>query len=459
MKERTDQHKRTAARPSGQGPMCPDALAKRRYVFGKYNRSRLGGCGPRDIKNVLVIDAASRSGSSFLHSLLARHPDVISLNGEDIVFQKLHGLCSVASASDSDLVSGNFRPGKTLLENVAEDILRDAGCLYAGRGHFPLENFLADCAQRFILQWPRPDADPDLLYRLAGETLRRGPRPGAGFDAARFWNSFLAALAGSGVPLNPYHYDMPLDLIARGLPGARPPHGPPHEDCIEEPPFIIPCPRTFPAPGELGGKTLLLKSSSNCYRAGLIKKLFPEARYKFLLLARNPMASINGLMDGWLSPGFFSRSVGHIAMLLIKGYSAPGKPWSSRWWKFDLPPGWAAYARKPLEEVCAFQWLSANERILEDSNSGALGARLSVRYEDLLSPSSLGYELKKILDFAGLQAHDLTSGAARPVMAVTAPGPGKWLKRKRLLLPLCTGAIKDTAARLGYDPEEPEKWN
>lgn len=458
MKERTAQPPRTAARRSGQGHPFPDVLSKRRYVSGSYNRARLGGYGPRDIKNVLVINAASRSGSSFLHSLLARHPDVISLNGEDIVFQKLHGLCSVVSAADSDLLGGDFRPGKILLKNVAEDILGDAGCLYSGRGRFPRENFLADCVQRFMLQWPRPDADPDLLYRLAGETLRRGPRPGAGFDAARFWNSFLAALSGSGVRPNPHHYDMPLDLIVRGLPGARPPHGPPHGECLEEPPFIIPGPRAFPAAGELNGKTLLLKSSSNCYRAGFIKKLFPAARYRFLLLARNPMASINGLMDGWLSSGFFSRSVGHIAKLGIKGYSAPGKPWSSLWWKFDLPPGWAAYARKPLEEVCAFQWLSANERILEDSAAGVFREKLPVRYEDLLSPS-LGHELKKILDFAGLEAHDLIAGAARPVMAVAAPGPGKWLKRERLLLPLCSGKIKNTAARLGYDPEEPEKWN
>lgn len=443
---------------SGRTRPGPDIARKRRYVRDKYDPDRLGGSGPFDIKNVLVINAASRSGSSFLHSLLARHPDVISLNGEDIVFQKLHGLCSVASAADSDLLSGNFRPGKALLKNIAEDILLDSGCLYSGRGHFPRENFLADCVQRFILQWPRPDADPDLLYRLAGETLRRGPRPGPGFDAARFWNSFLAALSGAGVRPNPYHYDMPLDLIARGLPGARPPDGPPHDECLEEPPFIIPGPRTFPAAAELRGKTLLLKSSSDCYRTGLIKKLFPRARYRFLLLARNPLASVNGLMDGWLSTGFFSRDVGHIAKLGIKGYSEPGKPWSSRWWKFDLPPGWAAYTREPLEEVCAFQWLSAIERILEDSDSGVFGEKRRVRYEDLLSCPSLGHELKKMLDFAGLEGHDLTAGAARPVMAVTSPGPGKWLKRKRRLLPLCSGKIKETAARLGYDLEEAEKW-
>jgi hypothetical protein len=119
-----------------------DVLRRRRQVADRYNGSRLGGRGPLDIRNVLVINAASRSGSSFLHSLLARHPDVISLNGEDIVFQKLHGLCAVASPADSDL-PGGLRPGAGLL-GVAEDILRDSGCLYSGKGPFPRENFLAD---------------------------------------------------------------------------------------------------------------------------------------------------------------------------------------------------------------------------------------------------------------------------------------------------------------------------
>lgn len=447
-----------AATPARARP-ARDISQKRRYVSGKYNPDRLYACGPGSIKNVLVIDAASRSGSSFLHSLLSRHPDIISLNGEDIVFQKLHGLCSVASAADSDRLPGDFRPGKTLLDGVAADMLKDSGCLYTGRGRFPKENFLADCAQRFLLQWPRSGADPDLLYLSAAKTLERGPRPGPGFETARFWNSFLAALAGAGLRADPGYYDMPAGAARSGYPAARPPYGPPPGwTCLEEPPFIIPGPRSFPAAGALHGKTLLLKSSSNCYRAAFVKKLFPAARCRFLLLARNPVASINGLMDGWLSRGFFSRDVGSAAKLAIKGYTAPGKPWSSRWWKFDLPPGWAGFAHKPLEEVCAFQWLSANERILKDSASGLLEETLRIKYEDLLAPASLAGELGKILDFAGLKDCALAAGAARPIMSVTAPRPGKWLARRELLLPLCSGKIKDAAAKLGYDPEEAEKW-
>lgn len=440
---------------------APDILRKRRYIYDRYNPARLGGGGARDIKNILVINAASRSGSSFLHSLLSRHPDIISLNGEEIVFHKLHGVGAINSADDSDFLPPDFEAGKTVLESIAADILKDAGCLYQGTGPFPKENYLADCVQRFILQWPQLEADPDLLYRCAAGTLEREPRFEAGAGPARFWNSFLTRLAGAGVRVNPYYYDMLPELIRRKFPSAEPSAGPPFDaGCLEETPFIIPGPRTFPWPGELRAKTLLLKSSSNCYRSGFVKKLFPAARFRFILLARNPLASINGLMDGWLSRGFFSRNLGAIAGLGIKGYCASAQPWTSAWWKFDLPPGWAPYARKTLEDVCAFQWLSANEHILKDSDLGAFEEKLGVKYENLPARPSLSRELKKILAFAGLRERELAGGpaCARPVMAVTAPRSGKWLGRRQKLLPLCSGKIRTTAARLGYDPEEAEKW-
>lgn len=439
-----------------------DAARRRALVRDKYNSGRLAGLGPRDIKNVLVINSASRSGSSFLHSLLARHPGVISLNGEEIVFHKLRGIGAINSAADSDLLPPDFYPGASVLEDIARDILMDAGVLYAGGGAFPKENYLADCVQRFALQWPRLQADPDVLYSAAAGALESAARPGEGSDPLLIWLSFLARLSARGVSVNPWYYDIPAELIRNGSPSIKPPEGPPDAagDCLEEPPFIVPAPRTFPGAGEIHGKTLLLKSSSNCYRSGFIKKLFPAARFRFVLLARNPMAAISGLMDGWLSRGFFSYDVGGIKKLAIKGYSTPEKPWTLNWWKFDLPPGWAGYAEKTLEEVCAFQWLSANEQILKDSGLGVFGEKLAVRYEDLLAPGTLAGEMKKILAFAGLADLDLAAGpaAARPVMAVSAPRAGKWLARERALLPLLQGRVESAAAKLGYDPGEAKRW-
>ncbi|MFH1618493.1 MAG: sulfotransferase [bacterium] len=441
---------------------CSSAIAeKRRHIREKHNPGRISGCIAADIKNVLVINSASRSGSSFLHSVLSEHPDVISLNGEDVVFHKLHGIGTANTPDDSDCLHPDIRPDDPVLKNIACDILDDAGCLQTGKNPFSREAYLTDCIQRFILQWPKIQADPGMLYPCAARMLEQDMQMHSEFVPARFWNSFLACLAGQGVAVNPYYYDMPSELIRETFPSLQPSPEPPFDGgCIEEPPFVVPAPRTFPSNTEIGKKTLLLKSSSNCYRIGFIKKLFPAARFRFILLARNPMASINGMMDGWLSHGFFSHDLGSITRLGINGYSMPEKPWTLRWWKFDLPPGWAGYTDKPLEEVCAFQWQSANDRILKDSDNGVFEKKLSLRYEDILSPSSLSHEINRIFDFAGLAYSDIAGGAApaRHVMSITAPQPHKWLRHRHRLMPLCSGAVEATAARLGYNPKEAEKW-
>ena len=83
---------------------------------------------------------------------LSRHPDVISLNGEDSVFQKLHGFFPLASAADSDGLPAGFKPGRAALRAAAEDMLLDSGCGWDGRGAFPAGDYAADCARRFLLQ-------------------------------------------------------------------------------------------------------------------------------------------------------------------------------------------------------------------------------------------------------------------------------------------------------------------
>lgn len=435
-----------------------EASRKRLYVQDKYSPARLGGCAAGDIKNVLVIQAASRSGSSFLYRLLSGHPDIISLNGEDIVFHKLAGMGTVKSAGDSDSLPRAFNPAPAVLERVATDILLDSGSIYSGEGPFP-QNYAADCVQRLLLQWPGLAADPDELYRCACEAIEFERRRGPGFDSQLAWAFFLTLLGRRGVKVNPWYYDLGPELLRRSFAPFEPPSGPPLHGGLEETPFVVPEPRVFPGAAGARQKTLLLKSSSNCYRGGFIKKLFPAARFRFVLLSRNPMAAMNGLMDGWLSRSFFSRDLGGVAALAIKGYSSPAKPWTCRWWKFDLPPGWARYCAKTLAEVCAFQWASANRSILADSASGLLGKTLRVRYEDLLAAAPLERELRRISDFAGLPADGAAAGrAAAPVMAVTPPRPHKWLSRKDELLPFCASrGLRAVASELGYDLNRAEE--
>ena len=99
------------------------------------------------------------------------------------------------------------------------------------------------------------------------------------------------------------------------------------------------------------------------YRLDFLRALFPNAEITVLHLIRDPVASVTGLMSGWLHHGFHKHRLPDGA-LAIERYTRRERPWTAAWWKFDLPPQWGGFTRRPLEEVCAFQWISANEHIL-----------------------------------------------------------------------------------------------
>jgi hypothetical protein len=108
-------------------------------------------------------------------------------------------------------------------------------------------------------------------------------------------------------------------------------------------------------------RMILGQSPSNAYRLDFLRALFPNAEITVLHLVREPAASVTGLMSGWLHHGFHKHRLPDGA-LDIEGYTRPDQ--TVAWWKFDLPPHWQHYMHRPLEEVCAFQWISANEHIL-----------------------------------------------------------------------------------------------
>ena len=159
-------------------------------------------------------------------------------------------------------------------------------------------------------------------------------------------------------------------------------------------------------------------------------------------------------MDGWLSNGFYSESVAGMSVLNIAGYSSVDKPWSRHWWNFDSPPGWLDYIHRPLENVCAFQWWSANKHVIDGIESGVIGRYMVIRYEDLLNPESMQKELVKAFDFARLPRKALLDDfkAPAPVMAVNPPGARKCMKRAQVILPALHGThIASLARSLDYD--------
>lgn len=184
---------------------------------------------------------------------------------------------------------------------------------------------------------------------------------------------------------------------------------------------------------------LLEKTPENCLRLPFLTALFPDARIIFLM--RDGRANVHSLREGWRQPHLFP------------GYRTPipvTSPGQSRGrWAFTLIPGWPDLVDKPLELICARQWVACNEAVLDYTAApGALPA-LRIRYEDLVREPDPS--LARIAGFLGLAAGDIPAyGHGLPeVNAITAPDQDKW-RREVELIEGVAPIIAPTMARLGY---------
>jgi hypothetical protein len=94
-----------------------------------------------------------------------------------------------------------------------------------------------------------------------------------------------------------------------------------------------------------------------------------------------------------------------------------------------LPPGYEQLRDRPLEEVVAFQWRTANEMILDDLASIPRERWTAVRYEDLIGDPAR--EVARLLEFTGLDMDpQLAAYLAKPLPlsrhTKTPPRLDKW---------------------------------
>ena len=170
------------------------------------------------------------------------------------------------------------------------------------------------------------------------------------------------------------------------------------------------------------------KTPPNTYRISFLKKAFPDA--KFIYIKRDPRTNISSLMEAWRSTGKrfdfkFRKFYDYNKKLNIKGYSGSV-------WKFTNPPGWEEYMDKPLEEVCAFQWLSAHKYAQKAFASMQKGIDYEeINYEDLITEPEKYIEA--LCDFIDIPYEDWVQSKAEslPVVSTdTVPDKNKWLKNK-----------------------------
>ncbi len=198
-----------------------------------------------------------------------------------------------------------------------------------------------------------------------------------------------------------------------------------------------------------GGRRYLDKAPRNCLRVPYLDELFPGAN--FVYLKRDGRAAVSSLITGWRAPGGMFPGTKLPAPLDIQGYDG-------RTWKFLVPRGWEAYTTgKSLAEVCAFQWVAANQALLDARGRIAPERWIELTYEELVaSPrDQLGALLGRLALPQDPAVLDRAVSLDRHVTkAVTAPRRDKWRQENPEEIGSILPLIEPTMRRMGYQIEQ-----
>ena len=160
------------------------------------------------------------------------------------------------------------------------------------------------------------------------------------------------------------------------------------------------------------------------------------------------------MMDGW-------RYNGHFGLSRTLGPSPDPVAINNgefREWSFFLPPGWRAYNRASLEEVCAYQWITANRLALDAKSIIPDNQWIQLRYEDIFDHPVEMFEqaLSKMglpLDSA-VRRHS-ENLRSKPTSIVNGmPMQQKWRTCNPQAIKRILSSIEPIMRELGYDIHE-----
>ena len=172
-----------------------------------------------------------------------------------------------------------------------------------------------------------------------------------------------------------------------------------------------------------GNLRFLEKTPKNALRQPFLDQVFPGALYIYLY--REPEPSISSMMEAWKSGRW-------VTYPRLRGWRGPA-------WSLLRPPGYTEMSGRPLGEICAFQWESANRIILDDLEKLPAERWTSCTYDDLVSdPETL---VRRICDFADLEMDNrlqqrVSGSLPHSRFTHTPPDPQKWRKNEADILPL-----------------------
>lgn len=199
-----------------------------------------------------------------------------------------------------------------------------------------------------------------------------------------------------------------------------------------------------------GKRRFVDKNNQNGLCVPYLHALFPDAG--FVYVKRSPGDNINSLIEGWRRTDVFAT---WSASLPAKIAIDEG---NIKRWCFFLPKDWRAYIDAAVEEVCAYQYLLMNARILSARDTIPSGQWVEICYEDLLDdPVGVFREAFAQLEVKFTEAVEThcRSVLSRPYNAFSEVRRNKWLEshnRERIekVLP----RVEEIAERMGYTRDQ-----
>ncbi|HJV26272.1 MAG TPA: sulfotransferase [Aromatoleum sp.] len=202
----------------------------------------------------------------------------------------------------------------------------------------------------------------------------------------------------------------------------------------------------------LGAGPVLDKTCINTLRVPYLHALFPQA--KFVFIQRDGRDNISSMIDGWR----LGRRDGGFGLQKQFGPSPDPVEINGgefREWHFFLPPGWRDYNRASLEEVCAYQWLTANRLALDAARDIPPQQWIALRYEDIFErPVAMFREAFERLGVPfDLRIEErCASLASRPTSVVKGvPQKQKWKENNPAAIERILPMIAPLMREMGYD--------
>ena len=199
----------------------------------------------------------------------------------------------------------------------------------------------------------------------------------------------------------------------------------------------------------LGRGQVLDKSCINVMRIPYLHALFPNAY--FIYIQRDGRDNISSLMEGWRQRGRFDlhQYLGKLpdTVQINQGEFDD--------WCFFLPPKWRNYNHSSLEEVCACQWLTANQMALDAKALIPDDKWIHLRYEDIFdAPVEMFQTIFERLQLPFTEELKLrcTTLNKRPTSIVNGPPKKeKWKTQNPEAIEKILPAIESLMKTMGYE--------